>query len=206
MRGLVKRTKWGTAGLIAGIVMALSIPAVAINNAGGNRSVTETVSAGGEFGNLGASWYSDGTKHLYAFGINPEGGMYGGAFDCQFWGDGDVTMPTYQRIGLDRVRLTGSIPSDDFDYCVGDYPDIVTYDIEILAETVYKEVNKRHQIVLKGDGYESKTTSTWISGNGDGEGAVTGTFQGVEITGWTYGGYSFIGYNEGGGPTTTLAP
>ena len=206
MRRSIKRPTWGTAGLIAGLVLAMSVPAVALDNAGGNRSVTETVSAGGDFGRLGASWYSDGNKQLFVSGVNPDGGMYGGAFDCQYWGTSDVTMPTYQRVGLDRVKVSASIPSDDFDYCVGDYPDVITYDVEILADTVYKEVNKRHQTVLKGDGYESKTTSTWISGYGDGDGSVVGTMQGSEIVGWTYGGYSFIGYNEGGGPTTTLAP
>lgn len=206
MRTSARSATWGTAGLVVGLVIALSIPAVGLNNAGGNRSVTTEIGAGGEFGNLGASWYSDGTKHLYASGINPDGGTYGGAFDCQFWGDGDITMPTYRRIGLDRATVSASIPSAEFDYCVGDYPDVITYDIEILAETVHKEVNKQHRTVLKGDGYESKTTSTAITGSGEGDGVVTGVFQGGDITGWAYGYFSFFGYNEGGGPTTTLAP
>ncbi len=201
-----RKKTWAVLGLVMGLVVALSIPAVGSANDDGRRHVSESVSAGGDFGRLAASWYSDGNKQMSLSGTNPDGGEYGGAFDCQFWGTREVTMPTYQKRGLDTIHVTLSIDSSEFDYCVGDFPEVVTYDVEFVVDYVEQVVRSDRRMVLKGDGYESKTTSQTTNGSGSGEGLVTGTFQGVAIEGWGYGGFTFGSYLEGGPPTTAMTP
>ena len=175
--------------IAAAAIVAIVIPVYAMN--GSNRTEFESIGASFDEGNLTAEWGSNGLDRLQVFQRN--------VYQCDNEGEG-IAMPSVQKQGVDRVSLTASIPSSDFDHCVGTPPDVVAFDIQIDATHVRKTISSETTQILKGEGTNRSVSSQLLTGSGP----VTGTLQGVDV-GSGNGFYETFSRTVGG-PTTTTPP
>jgi hypothetical protein len=103
-------------------------------------------------------------------------GQWPDFFFCYSFGS-EGLVPEIHLVGKDLIGLSGTFAPSDFQFCFGEVPSAISFDLEFEAATVLRQESRSSTTVVKGDPWyvpEDSHTVTWVGQDVSVSGIVDG--------------------------------